>query len=152
MVFTLAGNISTAMEVMALPIPPYVFISFGNIIVLVAIWKWYANERKAYMDQAATDFYSLNTDARIDKAHRIFFHLYERGKMLRNGSTERRQEWDRGVQKVIREYCNEGCIDVYLSNTGRVKDTGPLPDDKYETALDHLHRLLKYDFENFFGR
>jgi len=101
--------------------------------------------------EAAQTFYDDNPDARIDKAHREFYHLYRKGKQLAKGTTQQRQEWDLKVRQALRDHCNRASLDIYLLNTGRTDSTkgvSPLPDDCYDAALDRIHRFLAGDFEN----
>lgn len=100
-----------------------------------------------------TDFYGANSQARIERAHLILFHLHQKGQQAKAGSLAHNHEWDKEVQRALKEYCNEDCISTYLVNTERYNpgtSSNPLPEDKFDWALDFIWQLLRTDFENRF--
>lgn len=106
-------------------------------------------DRKKYDD----DFYAANSQARIERAHLLFFDLYLKGKRAKAGIPEDKNNWDREVQRALRKYCNDGAVSIYLSNTGRYEpgtDFNPIPEDKFDWALEHVWDLLQSKFEHRF--
>jgi hypothetical protein len=104
-----------------------------------------AEDRK----RAALDFYSVDTNAAIDRAFRKFWHLLEEGRRWRKATVQQRQDWDLKVIAAMRQYCNEATRNIYLLNTGRYDPAlGHLiKDDKYDLALEHIEEMLRRDFE-----
>lgn len=125
---------------------------FSILLIIVAIETSYRiikNERKRYDD----NFYQVNTQARLEQAHYVFFHLYLEGKKASSGVPDHRHKWDKEVLSAIRIYGNENCLSIYLTNTGRIDpgtDFKPLPDDKFDYAQSFVWNLLEKDFEHFF--
>lgn len=103
-----------------------------------------------YKKQTKEKFYRMDPEPSIDRAYRVFHKLHQKGIMLRNGTIELRRDWDEKVREALAEHCSDDCLQMYLMNTGRIDPrTGlqPLPDEKYETALEHITLLLHRDFE-----
>lgn len=131
--------------------PLGLFILVGLVLVsgVIATHKVVNEDRERY----EKDFYGVNTQARIEKAHLIFFHLYQEGQKAKKGIATHRDEWDKKIQRALRRYCNEAAISVYLCNTGRYNpgtDFHPLPEDNFDWALEFTWQLLSTNFENHF--
>ena len=159
---TVFGYLFLVRDIMVLEMPAYTLVALGNILFLLVFLRVFARQKKDFnrkLDEinvkAKEDFYSLSTEARIDRAHRIFYHLFRQGEMYRSGTPQLRQEWDRDVQHALRDHCNDAAIDIYLSNTGRINPGSqmhPPADEYYDTAMKFINRLLEKDFENEFRR
>jgi hypothetical protein len=113
--------------------------------------KNYEEEKNNVIVETSEQYLALNPDARIDKAHRVFCKLYKWGEQLKEGKAgiDQKQQWDKEVRKALNEHCNRDCIDIYLMNTGRTSPSQgitPLQDIRYESAIDHVKRLLENDF------
>jgi len=142
-----------------LSIPTYVFVALGNILLLIVFLRALSRQRVEHVsaigkvkEQATNDFYSINTNARIERAHHVFYKLHNQGTLLKRATMEQRRDWDREVQKSLRQHCELGAVGIYLSNTGRVEpgaEMNPLPDDKHDDALKFVRDLLDRDFDPF---
>lgn len=149
---TIVGYLLLAKDMATLQIPTYALIAFGNILFLLVFLRAFARQRKEILKNAETDFYGLNTQAKLERAHHIFYKLYNTGVMYKNGSPDLRHEWDRNVQRELRNHCNNSAISVYLSNTGRFNpgtETQAPQGDKYDTALEFIKNLLDRDFQGY---
>jgi hypothetical protein len=130
---------------------------WGTLIVVVLLLMVGAETShrviKADREKYEKDFYGANSQARIERAHLIFFHLYQKGHQVKAGIPADRHEWDKEVQRTLREYCNEDCISTYLVNTERYNpgtDSHSIPEDKLNWALQFVWQLLLTNFENRF--
>ena len=142
-----------------LSIPTYVFVALCNILLLIVFLRALSRQRVEHVsaigkvkEQATNDFYSINTKARIERAHHVFYKLHNQGTLLKRATMEQRRDWDREVQKSLRQHCEPEAVSIYLSNTGRVEpgaEMNPLPDDRYDVALRFVKDLLDRDFDPF---
>lgn len=123
------------------------------LIILGVAWLTCYKVVKEDRENYERNFYNANSQARIEKAHLVFFRLYLKGRLVKNGVPEQRQDWDKEVLEAMRQYCNTGAISVYLSNTGRYApgtDFHPLPDTDFDYALGFVWDRLSDEFKNFF--
>lgn len=125
------------------------WISFVAWALLAFLILFYAPGQalKEHKDALGQDFYRWDAEPNIDRAYRIFDRLYRAGIRWRAALTEQRQAWDQDVRKAILEHCNEQCRNIYLMNTGRIDSVFPLPDERYEHAMEHIKRMLDNELE-----
>jgi|SRR3972149_11281640 len=125
-------------------------ILWAGLMTFHELHKISEKEIKNIKAETIEEYLSLNPDARIDKAHRIFCKLYKEGQMNISGKVgeDRWQTWDENIRKAMLEHCNKECINIYLMNTGRIHEgITPLKENYYNAALRHINNMLENDFQ-----
>jgi predicted membrane protein len=94
-------------------------------------------------NKSEQNHYSLSQTARTERAHFVFYKLYETGKNFKNWDHAQKQSWDKDVQIAFSNYCVGQALDVYLLNTGRSDGgTSDILNDKYEKAMREIKLFL----------
>jgi hypothetical protein len=77
----IAGYLFLARDRATLQLPTYVFIAFGNILLLLVFLRAFARQRREML----ADFYAYNGQVRLERAYRIAYRLHYRGLREING-------------------------------------------------------------------
>jgi len=126
----------------------------GNDVVIVAGGIGLAPLRPAlyffisHRDKYGKKFYDANPEARIARAHVVFYSrwcsAHENG---HRWTLEQKQSWDENVRDDLSTYCKEEALNTYLGNT-RPSDedplTGisPLQENAFAKAVNDIKLLL----------
>ncbi len=136
----------------------HAFSRFGPLVLLVISIRVAVEtafrEIKQDRKKAASDFYAISSSARIDRAHHVFYRLYNEGKTAQHATPERRQEWDQQVIRALTEHCTRGYLSIYLLNTGRTDPAlpvQPMTDERFPDALSQIEMLLDRELPNAIG-
>lgn len=121
-----------------------------GVIVLVVIVVGMETAHRIVKDEtlkAAEKFYSVNPQARIERAHKIFYDLWQSAQ--KNGekwTLEQKRHWDEQARVELVEHCELGMLSNYLHKTrpgeDPLKGISPLPEKTFPAAITELKLLL----------
>ncbi len=102
--------------------------------------------------RARERYYAIDHEAKLDRAHRVFCELKEKGASLQNGTAEQWQTWDQEVRVALDHYCYHESLVGYLMATGRSAETETalLRAEALQKAVVHIVSLLDPELEGVF--
>lgn len=113
-------------------------------------------EKTVLLDEAKSDFYKVNFNAKRERGHYLFYRLYLEGQSQLaggSGSSETWQRWDQQVRAAMIDYCSHNILYAYLMDTDRLGDRidNPVSPDYYQCALECIrYNVLDTTIQNVF--
>jgi hypothetical protein len=129
--------------------PLWIFPIIGIIFIMIGSIETYHKLRKARLEE----LYRFLPEANRDRVFRIFFNLYKEGMGLKDigpSGVERKQDWDREVLLLMKEYLEDYSRNNYLIATKRrYGESLPLPlkEENCNDAVSEIYDIVfAYDF------